>query len=192
MSDRAAQSSREAIQALRRIRAVESAPDADGIRTVWHQGARGTELVSYVTNEGRVVRQEFSLVGDHFHWTSNKGLTTGAISGAAGSKAGPASGMVVADPQILPERVLRAADAFASYDGDDKYVLHLKRTLELTARGLENTGEATVTRSISDADLSAARALAEQNSRPRSRLPLAMIAVAVVAVLALAAFVFSR
>lgn len=115
---------------------------------MWHQGAKGTELVSWVNLQGRVIRQDFSLMEDHFSWNTHSGLKTGEVSGAAGSRAGPASGLVVPDVSIIAERVLRAAQAIRDYDGDDRYVLHLKRMLELTERGLTETGESTVTTAI--------------------------------------------
>lgn len=156
MSDVRSATRREAIQALRRIRAVESPADEEGVRTVWHQGAKGTELVSWVNTQGRVVRQDFTLIEDHFSWSSRAGLKTGEVSGAPGSKAGPASGLVSPDAAIAAERVQRAAEAIASYDGDDRYVIHLRRMLELTLNGLTENGEQTVTGGSDAGRLSAA------------------------------------
>ena len=146
MSDHRASARRAAISGLRRIRAVESAPDEDGIRTVWHQGQKGAELVSWVRADGRLMRQELILLADHFQWSGDVGLRSGEVSQAPGSKAGPASGNVAADAQLRPDRIFRAVDALSAWDGDDRYVLHIKRVLELTADGLESTGESTVTR----------------------------------------------
>src|SRR5687767_6006444 len=90
----------EAVNSLARIRAVESEPDAEGLRTVWHQGAKGADLVSWVDVKGHVTRQDFTLIDDHFTWTSAKGLLTGWVEDDTGSKAMKGAAAVFLDPKI--------------------------------------------------------------------------------------------
>ena len=54
-----------AVQALYRVRAVEGPPGDNGHRSVWHMCAQGAELLSLVDMEGRVQRQELTLLEDH-------------------------------------------------------------------------------------------------------------------------------
>lgn len=171
MADRRAQAQSAAIGALRRIRAVESTPDADGVRTVWHQGAQGAELVSWVRGDGRVMRQDFTLVNDHFQWTSDHGVRTGEVSSGKGSRAGPASGAVTLDDQLSSERVFRAVEALKAWDGDDRYITHLKRLLNLSATGFSMRDESTVTEARALGPLAAGPPAA---AGPRPVLPLAL------------------
>ncbi len=126
-----------AVQALYRVRAVEGPPGDNGQRSVWHMCPQGAELLSLVDLEGRVQRQELTLLGDHYVWTSGEGLRTGRVELEGGSKANPASAIVHTDPQLVPVRLMRAALALETYEGEDRYILHMKRVLALAREGLE-------------------------------------------------------
>ncbi|WP_224248603.1 hypothetical protein [Hyalangium gracile] len=127
---------KEAVQALYRVRAVEGPPGDHGQRSVWHMCSQGAELLSLVDLEGRVQRQELTLLEDHYVWTSGEGLRTGRVEVEGGSKAGPASPIVHTDPQLVPLRLMRAAAALETYEGEDRYILHMKRVLALAREGL--------------------------------------------------------
>ena len=126
-----------AVQALYRVRAVEGPPGDNGQKYVWHMCSQGAELLSLVDLEGRVQRQELTLLGDHYVWTHGEGLRTGRVETEGGSKANPASAIVHTDPQLVPFRLMRAALALENYDGEDRYILHMKRVLALAREGLE-------------------------------------------------------
>jgi hypothetical protein len=126
-----------AVQALYRVRAVEGPPGDHGHRSVWHMCAQGAELLSLVDLEGRVQRQELTLLDDHYVWTSGEGLCTGRVETGGGSKASKASPIVHTDPQLVPFRLMRAALALETYSGEDRYILHMKRVLALAREGLE-------------------------------------------------------
>jgi hypothetical protein len=126
-----------AVQALYRVRAVEGPPGDNGHRSVWHMCVQGAELLSLVDLEGRVQRQELTLLDDHYAWTSGEGLRTGRVEQGGGSKANPASAIVHTDPQLVPFRLMRAALALETYEGEDRYILHMKRVLALAREGLE-------------------------------------------------------
>jgi len=126
-----------AVQALHRVRAVEGPPGDNGHRSVWHMCAQGAELLSLVDMEGRLQRQELTLLEDHYAWTSGEGLSTGRVEQGGGSKANPASAIVHTDSQLVPSRLMRAALALETYEGDDRYILHMKRVLALAREGLE-------------------------------------------------------
>lgn len=147
-----------AVNALYRIRAIERPPDADGLRSVWHQCAEGADLVSYVDTKGHVVRQELTLLVDHFRWTSQHGLITGEVADAPGSKASAASSDLSLDAEISPERVRRAAAALGAYKGEDRYIRNMQRVLNLVLTGLQSFDEPTVTRSATHGEVMSAAA----------------------------------
>lgn len=132
-----------AVQALYRVRAVEGPPGDDGQRAVWHLCADGAELLSFVDKQGRVQRQELTLLDEHCVWTSGGGLRTGQVERDGASKANT---VVHTDASVVEERLLRAARALASYEGEDRYILHMKRVLSLAREGIEMTREDVVPR----------------------------------------------
>jgi hypothetical protein len=136
-----------AVQALYRVRAVEGPPGDNGQRSVWHLCDQGAELLSLVDPEGRLQRQELTLLEDHYVWTSSEGLRTGWVEPEGGSKANPAAATIRTDPQLVPSRLVRAAQALASYEGEDRYILHMKRVLALARESLELRESSIVTQS---------------------------------------------
>ncbi|MFP2963129.1 hypothetical protein ACLEPN_36555 [Myxococcus sp. 1LA] len=126
-----------AVQALYRVHAVEGPPGENGLRTVWHLCPDGAELMSLVDSEGRVRRQELTLLEDHYVWASGEGVRTGYLE--RGAK--PAAAAVVqTDPELVPQRLMRAALAMGTYTGQDRYLLHMQRVLALAREGLEMKG----------------------------------------------------
>ncbi|ADO75293.1 hypothetical protein [Stigmatella aurantiaca] len=130
-----------AVQALAHVRAVEGPPGDNGHRPVWHMSAQGVELLSLVDPEGRVQRQEMTLLDDHYVWSSGEGLLTGWVERGASARVNPAAATIRTDPQLLPFRLVRGARALAGYEGEDRYILHMKRVLALAREGLELRGE---------------------------------------------------
>ncbi|HZI13238.1 MAG TPA: hypothetical protein VE153_22850 [Myxococcus sp.] len=120
-----------AMQALYRVTAVEGPPGENGLRTVWHLCPGGAELMSMVDDEGRVRRQELTLLEDHYVWASGQGVRTGRLEREA------AEAVVKTDPQLVPHRLMRAAHAMGTYTGQDRYILHMQRVLALAREGLE-------------------------------------------------------
>lgn len=140
MVDSSVESLKTAVQALYRVHAVEGPPGENGLRTVWHLGPDGAELLSLVDADGRVQRQELTLLDDHYIWASGQGVRTGSLErDGAGGRASPAV-VVKADPQLVPQRLLRAATAMGTYTGQDRYILHIQRVLALAREGLELGG----------------------------------------------------
>lgn len=175
-----------AVNALYRIRAVEQPPDADGLRSVWHQCAAGADLLSFVDEKGRVVRQELTLVTDHFRWTSQHGLITGEAGSGPRSSANAASDEVSFDPKISEDRVRRAAQALGTYKGEDRYLRNMQRVLNLVIAGLQPLDAPTVTRSASRGELLAAAAAPQRQVVPIVvGVSLLLIAAAVVAAMLL-------
>ncbi len=158
-----------ALASLYRVRAAESQPDEAGIRQVWHQGTRGADLLSWVDERGRVNRQELTLLGDFFVWTSTDGLRTGRVrEGDHARSTLKGSDLVSLDLELSPERVLPAAHALGQYDGDDRYLQHVKRLLALSANGLEHREEVTVTRAAAAAPTKEAGSTTAPNARVRT------------------------
>lgn len=115
-----------------RIRAVESPPDAGGLRKVWHRGARNAELVSEIDPTGRVARHEFSLFDDVVVWERGRGFVTGANQ-LLGSTRGSAN--VSFDLTTDPDRMVRAATALLPYAGRDRIIQHLRELVVTTQEG---------------------------------------------------------
>ena len=83
-----------AIETMFRVRAVESPPDEQGARTIWHRGHKGADMVTWVDAFGRVTRQELYLFDDCLVWEKASGVRTGESQEREGSKLNPAPGMI--------------------------------------------------------------------------------------------------
>ena len=129
-----------AVQALYQARPVEGPPGDDGQRSVWHLSPQGAELLSFVDPEGRVQRQELTLLDEHCIWTSGVGLRTGRIEQEGAMRA--ETKVVHPDAQLVPTRLLRAALALEGYQGNDRYIQHIQRVLALARQGLVLSGGA--------------------------------------------------
>lgn len=140
MSDPSSERVKAAVLALYQARPVEGPPGDDGQRSVWHLSPQGAELLSFVDPEGRVQRQELTLLGEHCVWTSGVGLRTGRVEQEDAARA--ATSVVHPDAQPVPARLLRAALALEGYSGDDRYILHIQRVLALARQGLVLSGGA--------------------------------------------------
>jgi hypothetical protein len=155
---------KSAIETMFRIRAVESPPDEEGARTIWHRGAKGADLVTYVDAAGRVSRQELFLFNDYFLWERALGVRTGMSVDRDGSAAGAASDSVAFDQDQLlrTRRLSNAAGALATYAGGDKLIGHLKEIIIVAARGSDYEGEGTVTRSAHSVRLDEVKAASQE------------------------------
>ena len=140
MSDPSTERLKAAVLALYQARPVEGPPGDDGQRSVWHLSTQGAELLSFVDPEGRVQRQELTLLDEHCVWSSGVGLRTGRVEqdGAARTE----TSVVHPDAQPVPARLLRAALALEHYQGEDRYILHIQRVLALARQGLVLAGGA--------------------------------------------------
>lgn len=126
-----------AVESMYRIRAVESPPDANGRRTIWHRGAKGAELVSEVDEEGRVVRHELTLFDDSLSWDRENGFRGARVVKDGGNAAMPPSATLETPPaNDLTAPVLeRATGALRGYRGEDKIIAHLREVLVRAAKG---------------------------------------------------------
>lgn len=115
-----------------RIRAVESPPDAAGLRKVWHRGAKDAELVSEIDRDGHVSRHEFSLFDDVVVWERGRGFVTGSVD-TAGSTRGAAK--TVFDLTSDSERLARTVQALTSYQGKDRIIGHLRQLVMSATEG---------------------------------------------------------
>ena len=161
MSEPSPERVKTAIQALSQARPVEGPPGDDGQRSVWHLSAQGAELLSFVDAEGRVQRQELTLLGEHCVWTSGVGLRTGRVEQEGAARAD--TSVVHPDMEPVPARLLRAALALEDYQGEDRYILHIQRVLALARQGLTLAGSAA---SESSAPVSPAPSTAPEPSAP--------------------------
>lgn len=155
-----------------RIRAVESPPDAGGLRKVWHRGARHAELISEIDTTGRVARHEFSLFDDVVIWERGRGFLTGAARDE-GSTRGAAN--VAFDLTADNDRLLRIAEALMPYTGRDRIIQHLRELAMTTQHGsqpLQDLGVVTGNNRIPDEILKLSR-----TAPPRSRKGLVWIAI---------------
>ncbi|MFO0599302.1 MAG: hypothetical protein U0228_28605 [Myxococcaceae bacterium] len=112
-----------AVDSMFRIRAVESPPDAQGLRKVWHRGARYAELVSEIDSGGRVARHEFTLYDDVLIWERGKGFVTGKTDETSSAR-GAAN--VAFDLTTEPLRLERMTTALKPYSGRDRIIHHLR------------------------------------------------------------------
>ncbi|MFE8605161.1 hypothetical protein [Archangium violaceum] len=138
MIDPSSERLKAAVLALYQARPVEGPPGDDGQRSVWHLSTQGVELLSFVDPEGRVQRQELTLLDEHCVWSSGVGLRTGRVEqdGAVRTE----TSVVHPDAQPVPARLLRAALALEHYQGEDRYIQHIQRVLALARQGLVLSG----------------------------------------------------
>ncbi len=154
-----------------RIRAVESPPDAGGLRKVWHRGARNAELVSEIDATGRVARHEFSLFDDVVIWERGRGFITGASQGSTrgGEK-------FEYDLTTDSDRMARVSAALEPYAGRDRIIHHLRELVATTQRGeqpLKDLGAVTGSNQVPD-ELELKAAAAE---KPRTNKALVWISI---------------
>ncbi len=115
-----------AIETMFRVRAVESPPDEQGARTIWHRGSKGADLVTWVDAFGHFTRQELYLFEDCLIWEKATGVRTGASEPMPGSKLNPAPDSIAFDSAADDGRLVRARKALDPYSGMDKFIIHAR------------------------------------------------------------------
>ncbi len=138
-----------AIEAMYRIRAVESPPDAKGQRTIWHRANRNAELVTEVDADGRVLRQELMLFDDILVWDRAGGLKTGVVVPTVGSRVLKPSDSVTLDEAVAEDRVSRMSRGLAAYGGDDRFISHIRELVQPLAAAID-FGHPVITRSSNE------------------------------------------
>ncbi len=116
-----------AIETMFRVRAVESPPDEQGDRTIWHRGRKGADLVTWVDAFGRVTRQELYLFDDCLVWEKASGVRTGESQEKEGSMLNPSPDTITFDAGMDDGRLGRARTALRLYAGADKFILHARQ-----------------------------------------------------------------
>lgn len=142
MSSRSDEERVAAVESMFRIRAVESPPDPQGLRTIWHRGLKGAELVSEVDGSGRVTRQELSLFDEVVVWDG--ALKTGEVATSMSPK--PADTLSWDDDTRL-DRLERLARALKKYRGSDRFILHVREVLGVADEEAVPLIDAPITRS---------------------------------------------
>lgn len=168
---------RAAVDSMFRIRAVESPPDAGGLRKVWHRGARHAELVSEIDQTGRVARHEFSLFDDVVIWERGRGFVTG-VAQLEGSTRGAAN--VAYDLTADTERMTRIAAALEPYGGRDRIIQHLRELVVTTQEGaqpLEDLGAVTGNNKIPDEVLKISGTPPREEAKKQSKQGLVWMAI---------------
>jgi hypothetical protein len=158
---------KSAIETMFRIRAVESPPDEQGARTIWHRGAKGADLVTYIDSAGKVARQELFLFEDYFLFDRASGLRTGVALDKVGSAAQRASGDIAFDQDAVlrSKRLEHAAAALALYTGTDKLISHVKTVVTLASEGKTVDVDAEVTRAAGAVKLDDLKAASQELQR---------------------------
>ena len=117
-----------AIEGMYRIRAVESPPDANGQRTIWHRASRDAELVTWVDAEGRVLRQELVLFDDLVLWERGGSMQTGVVVSSTSRTYKP-SDLMTLDASLNHDRLGRMVRGLAAYSGSDRFIAHIREVL---------------------------------------------------------------
>ncbi|MFT3836118.1 MAG: hypothetical protein QM723_03860 [Myxococcaceae bacterium] len=125
----------QAVTSMFRVRAVESPPDPNGERTIWHRGAKGADLVTWIDTLGKVTRQELYLFEDCLVWEKGVGLRTGAQQEPLGTKPAPEPIAIAFDPEHDKARLKRARSGLNTYAGDDKCIVHARQLVNQATRG---------------------------------------------------------
>lgn len=173
-----------ALEAMCRLRPVESPPDADGLRMIWHRALTPAELVSWVDRHGRVLRQELMLFDDVLIWERGKRVHTAALKADLVARGVKPSDSAVIDAQVAIERVGRVTRGLSTYKGADPFITHLCQWL-----GPEHE-RLTLEHEKADPALSVRPTL---DSRPAQKTPRAtrVLAISLVALLVVATVALS-
>lgn len=182
--ERTSEELRAAVETMFRIRAVESPTNPQGLRTVWHRGAKNAELVSEIDEAGRVARHEFSLFDEVLIWERGRGFSSG-LTTEEGSTRGAAN--FESDHSLDGTRMRRVVAALQAYNGGDRIIEHLRKLVlafDVKAHPVEDFGQVTGNTRIPDELLAAA-----QREPPRMRFGVPLMVVGllliVIAVIAL-------
>jgi hypothetical protein len=135
---------RSAVKSLSRIKALETR--AGSSRVIWHKGT-DSELLSWVDSSGRVLKQMLVLFDDVVLWQHSMRLRTGQVKARTDLSAQLTMEDIEFDGMPEKNRHGRAKLGTSTYDGADKYILHLARVVEPTAA---LAGAAVVTRASND------------------------------------------
>lgn len=106
-----------AVESLFRVRAVESPPDEQGVRRIWHLGLRGAQLVTDLDSTGEVKGHTLTLFDEVISWDEAGGLSA-----------------------PTPASLKRAAAGLQTYAGSDRLLQHLRGQL-VAKVGATRTGE---------------------------------------------------
>jgi hypothetical protein len=167
---------KSAIDTMFRIRAVESPPDEQGSRTIWHRGAKGADLITYVDTDGRVTRQELFLFEDYFLFERSVGLRTGVALDKIGSAGARASGDIAFDQDAVlrKKRLDHAALALSVYAGSDRLIGHARQVVSAAAAGKPFDSDEPLTRGAEKVRLDDVRAASQELQRRELDARLAM------------------
>lgn len=169
---------RAAVDSMFRIRAVESPPDDQGLRKVWHRGALHAELVSEIDLAGEVARHEFTLFDDVVVWERGKGFSTGESEGESSTRG---SATVHYDTTNDPARMSRVASALTPYAGRDRIIQHLRELVLKTQAGVKpvrSLGVVTGSNPAAPPPVEPPKPVAP----PASRMPLVLVGVGLVVI----------
>ncbi len=176
-----------AITTLARMKAVESAPDAQGHRQIWHHSPTGAELVSVVDETGRLRRQELTLFTDFIQWQHGARIRTGEIPSRGDMLTPPTAGQVHFDLKPELDRIRRVRAAFEGYEGAERYVQHMKRMVD-SARATGLSAAVIITRLARDVTGARVRL----GKRSGAGVNVRVVAIAALALAGLALLVFAR
>ncbi|MBK7863438.1 MAG: hypothetical protein IPJ65_33520 [Archangiaceae bacterium] len=165
-----------AMETMYRVRAVESPPDEQGARIIWHRGARGADLVSTVGADGKVTRQELFLFEDYFLYERAAGLRTGVALDKVGAAGARASGDIAFDQDAVlkRKRIEQAARALAGYQGPDALIGHARQVMAAAAQGKPLGGDAAAARAGAGVKLGEVLAASQELQRRELEARLAL------------------
>jgi hypothetical protein len=115
----------EAAKSFRRVRGDE-AYDAKGLRTIWHQGKLRTELLTWESKRGLIVRQELSFFSNVVDFREGKPLITGRLKhGDVDTDTGaPRSNQIEPDPKPVRVTLEYASHLLRNVPDRDYYAQH--------------------------------------------------------------------
>lgn len=129
---------REVGPSFRKVLGTDTELDASGIRRIWHRGARKTELLTWETEDGSIVRQELTFQNLLIETNQTGIVRTGRIPEEGNSSQSHAVQFTpTPDPGVLSKCAMLLADMKQR----DAYLHQLLETLNIT---LETTGHAPV------------------------------------------------
>ena len=131
--------------ALRRVRAGERFADEGG-KSVWHQAAPGIEIISFVDEGGRALRQECYLAESALIWLPGAPLASATVDPGRGGRVG--SEVLRTHDRLDAEVLASALAMLEAAPRGDRYLDHLRAELLAAQRGLASDDDDPLTSTV--------------------------------------------
>lgn len=175
----------EIAKSLRRIRGSEDKVDAQGLRTIWHQGICNTDLASWIDADQNIIRQELTFFNNSLILDRNRRFTTGTVDEGKTARVAQAQTVTYHTEPAYPV-LAYAREILKRVEPQDYYVKHLRKFVNEkleTFDAMKRTGiiDLDNLKQVERMEEQAKKLAAKQKSRMRFVLKAAAVGIGVIA-----------